>query len=186
MDYSSIYNCLMDRAKNREIGGYIEKHHITPRCLGGNDSKNNLVGLTAREHFISHLLLVKIYPDNHKLVYAANMMTVGNCRNNKEYEWLKKRRSSVVSNQMKNRIRRKKKWITDGKDNKLIDYYSPILNNWYEGRTLSESNKSALKNALSKPCNEETKIKISKSKTGYKHSEETKSKISQSMTRNHN
>lgn len=43
----------------RELDGYTEKHHIIPRSLGGNDSKDNIVVLTAREHFIAHLLLTK-------------------------------------------------------------------------------------------------------------------------------
>jgi len=46
MDYYKIYRCLIDRAQNRDIEGYYETHHIIPRCLGGDDSKNNLVKLT--------------------------------------------------------------------------------------------------------------------------------------------
>lgn len=41
-------------------GEYFETHHIVPKSLGGTDDKNNLVNLTAREHYIAHLLLVKI------------------------------------------------------------------------------------------------------------------------------
>ena len=48
-----------------------------PRCMGGDDSSVNLVKLTAREHFIAHLLLVKIYPTNLKLVKAVAMMCMG-------------------------------------------------------------------------------------------------------------
>ena len=40
---------------------YCEEHHIVPRSLGGYDTKENLVLLTAREHFVAHLLLAKIY-----------------------------------------------------------------------------------------------------------------------------
>ena len=32
--------------------GYYEKHHIQPKSLGGSNKKENLVRLTAREHFI--------------------------------------------------------------------------------------------------------------------------------------
>lgn len=39
---------------------YTEKHHIIPRSMGGKDTKENLVVLTAREHYIAHLLLTKI------------------------------------------------------------------------------------------------------------------------------
>ena len=54
--YYKIYCNLTERAKSRELPKetYIEKHHIIPRSLGGNNSKNNIVSLTAREHFICH------------------------------------------------------------------------------------------------------------------------------------
>lgn len=39
---------------------YGEYHHIIPRCLGGTDEKPNLVFLSAREHYIAHLLLPKM------------------------------------------------------------------------------------------------------------------------------
>ena len=42
--------------------------------MGGADGKNNLVELTAREHFIAHRLLTKIYPDVRGLHYAVNLM----------------------------------------------------------------------------------------------------------------
>jgi len=53
------YNIINNRTKNPPIG-YIEKHHILPKCLGGTNDASNIVRLTAREHFICHLLLVKI------------------------------------------------------------------------------------------------------------------------------
>ena len=70
MDYNRIYNTIIERAKNRELGGYVERHHIVPRCMGGEDTTNNIVELTAREHYIVHKLLVEIYPKHRKLVYA--------------------------------------------------------------------------------------------------------------------
>lgn len=41
---------------------YYEKHHIIPKSLGGTDDLNNLVLLTAREHYLAHYMLTKIYP----------------------------------------------------------------------------------------------------------------------------
>jgi len=78
MNYQKIYNQIVDRAKQqfvtgdrkRKNGHYYESHHIIPRCLGGTDDKENLVLLTAREHFICHWLLIRIYPTNKKLVSA--------------------------------------------------------------------------------------------------------------------
>jgi hypothetical protein len=38
--------------------------------MNGTDDKLNIVKMTAREHFICHMLLCKIYPKNTKLLYA--------------------------------------------------------------------------------------------------------------------
>ena len=59
--YSRWYYQIIDRAKSREkIEGYFEKHHIIPKSLGGSNSTENLVRLTAREHFICHWLLTRM------------------------------------------------------------------------------------------------------------------------------
>lgn len=42
------------------IRGYIEDHHIIPKCLGGSDTVDNKVWLTAEEHFICHKLLTEM------------------------------------------------------------------------------------------------------------------------------
>ena len=74
MDYKKIYESLIDkRRKSPIIEGYFEKHHIVPRCLGGSNAKDNIVRLTAREHFFAHLLLVHIYP-GPKMLFAIRMM----------------------------------------------------------------------------------------------------------------
>lgn len=76
MDYNRIYRELIDNAITREpLIGYVETHHIIPKCVGGTDDKCNLVDLTAREHFIAHLLLTKLY-DDANIVYAYNMMYI--------------------------------------------------------------------------------------------------------------
>jgi hypothetical protein len=74
--YNKWYQAITDRAKNRNLGSYTEKHHIQPRSLGGTDESSNLVALTAREHFICHWLLVKITTgkDRHKMLNALRMM----------------------------------------------------------------------------------------------------------------
>lgn len=43
--------------------------------MGGEDSVLNLTIITAREHFIVHHLLTKMYPNNRKLHYALSMMS---------------------------------------------------------------------------------------------------------------
>lgn len=46
--------------KNNLNYKYYEKHHIIPKSLGGNNLQSNLVLLTGREHYICHLLLIKM------------------------------------------------------------------------------------------------------------------------------
>jgi len=71
--YHNWYYNIIERAKSRTIFGYTERHHIIPKSLGGSNNADNIVSLTAREHFICHLLLIKIVDDavKHKMVYAA-------------------------------------------------------------------------------------------------------------------
>lgn len=70
MNYEKIYNQIIERAKNRVLEGYSEKHHIIPKCMGGKNNSDNLVNLTAREHFLSHWLLHEMYPQSADLRYA--------------------------------------------------------------------------------------------------------------------
>lgn len=104
MNYINIYNDLIDRGRIERNLIFKELHHVVPRCLGGNNSKENLVALTPEEHFVAHQLLVKIYPQNIKLILAARMMTIGQNgkRRNKLYGWLKKQfKLSSVNNKSK-------------------------------------------------------------------------------------
>jgi hypothetical protein len=78
--YSRWYEALVTKAQNRTIDGYVEAHHIIPRSFGGNDSKSNLVKLTAREHYIAHALLWKMrFPSLYhiKMSYAFRLMIIG-------------------------------------------------------------------------------------------------------------
>lgn len=80
MNYQKIHDDLISRAKseNRKKvkgGVYYENHHIIPVCLGGDNSKQNMVLLTGREHFIVHKLLHSIHPQNKSIWFAMAMMT---------------------------------------------------------------------------------------------------------------
>ena len=78
MNYSKIYNQIITRANSenriKTLESYYELHHITPKSVGGNNEKANLVLLTAREHFLCHWLLTRIYPESKKLAYAFYAM----------------------------------------------------------------------------------------------------------------
>jgi hypothetical protein len=120
MNYQKIYDSLIERAISETRKRYkifhekyifFERHHIIPECFfknrkrkglvgwldGDPDAKENLVLLKPEEHYVAHQLLVKIYPDNHRMIKAANRMTTGKYRNNKLYGWLRKRFSESMS-----------------------------------------------------------------------------------------
>ena len=152
MNYKKQYANLIKKAKRREnLQGYFEKHHIKPRALGGSDSIKNIVKLTAREHFIAHLLLVKMYPNNFSLIKAVNMMCViGNKQlrcGNRMYSWLRTKFSKEMSRSQKgagnsqyNTI-----WVTNGKINKKIHSSSAIPTDFYIGRVIPEKKDKILK-----------------------------------------
>ena len=74
MNYRQIHDTIIERAKIRKIEGYKERHHVIPRCLGGTNDLDNIVELTAKEHFLVHKLLCEIYPNDTKLFFAYRMM----------------------------------------------------------------------------------------------------------------
>jgi hypothetical protein len=111
MDYKKHYEKLIERGINRATSkkdanillGYSEGHHITPKCMGGTNNKSNIVYLTAREHYVAHQLLVKIYPDEIGLVYACMIMSRNNNGlriNSRTFEWVRKRFSEAQSQLM--------------------------------------------------------------------------------------
>jgi hypothetical protein len=68
--------------------------------VGGTDDKNNLAALTVEEHYLAHQLLIKIYPGNHKIVKACQMMTNNGkivARNNKMHGWIRKKYYEAIS-----------------------------------------------------------------------------------------
>jgi hypothetical protein len=76
MNYKRIYEELIikygSKIKPEDI--YTEQHHIIPKCLGGEDTPENLVYLSARCHLLAHWLLVRIMPDNYNITHAFAMM----------------------------------------------------------------------------------------------------------------
>ena len=105
--YSKWYFSIVHRAMSRDSNGlgYIEKHHIIPKSLGGNNDAANLVCLTAKEHFICHMLLPKMTSggQKQKMVYAAWRMAVQKRPDqaryrvsSKVYEMIKTQRSAYL------------------------------------------------------------------------------------------
>ena len=74
----------LNRIKSKST--YYEQHHIIPKSANGTNSKDNLVLLTPREHFICHWLLIKFTSGNVKIkmMYALSFFTTRNI-NSRQY-----------------------------------------------------------------------------------------------------
>ena len=84
--YTRCYYSLIAKRKETPFNGYVENHHIIPRSMGGSNDVDNLVGLSAREHYIAHLLLARMTtgPIQHKMLKAAWLMA---CPTRKERDY---------------------------------------------------------------------------------------------------
>lgn len=112
--YEKWYASITSRGQIRQIDSYTEKHHILPESLGGLNTPENLTVLTAREHFICHWLLIKMYSGESKakMVYALNGMKRNGQHTqryetkitSRVYEHLKKEFSLIHSTTMKGKI----------------------------------------------------------------------------------
>ena len=97
--------CQSRQPLSRVKGGdtYYERHHVIPKCMGGDNSKNNLVLLTGREHFLAHWLLSKmcISTEHHIKMNDALLRLAGNTRGHYkyskwEYEKAKQKKSKAM------------------------------------------------------------------------------------------
>ena len=53
------YTKFINALSGQLVSGYAEVHHIVPRSLGGSNNINNLIRLTARQHFVAHWILAR-------------------------------------------------------------------------------------------------------------------------------
>lgn len=125
MNYKKIYDDIINKAKtlNRKKSKeqYFELHHIIPRCMGGNNSKTNLVLLTAREHFLCHKLLHKSYPTNRLLFFAYDCMSIPIGQRNiklssREFQYIKEMKSKLNDkNSISDKCRQKQREAVRGR-----------------------------------------------------------------------
>lgn len=149
--YYLYYQNIISFRKQNTPTGYTETHYILPRSLGGNDDKENLVCLTAREHYVCHLLLTKIYEDDvrayFKMVKACVMMMFMKAPNQQRvynsrmYEWVRTQFSKVqsISQTGKNNSQFGKVWVFNLQlqKTKKVDKNEPLEPGWCHGRVIN-------------------------------------------------
>lgn len=193
--YTRWYNQIVERARFRITEDYTETHHIQPRSLGGTDDINNLVELTAREHFICHWLLVKMTKgeDHYKMLNALRMMRAEK-HGQQRYET---KITARVYESIKKEYAELQSILRSGEGN---GFYGKTHTEEAR-RRISEANKgrvqpleekarqiAAITGRKRKPFSEEWRAKMSESKRGEKNnrygvelSEETRRKIGEKI-----
>lgn len=133
MNYNRIYYNIIERAKvdaRSKKNSYFEKHHIIPNCIGGSDSDDNLVLLTAKEHFICHKLLCLIYPNSNELKFAI---------------W-------AMSNQLKGDVKRYYR-VSSSEYERHKLYFSKANSNLHRGKKLTSSHIDIIRNRMNSDLN---------------------------------
>ena len=190
--YKVWHDKIIVRAKNRTLEGYKEVHHIIPKSCGGSNDKDNIVNLTAREHYIIHLLLPYCTLGNakHKMLNAFIFMTSKSRFCKRDYKIhsrvYQKLRSEFAASLKGRRLTPewKAKISKTLTGTKLPESTRRKISLANMGRKVSEKSKLALsirnkgnKYNLGKKTSLETKRKQSIAHTGKKHTEESKAKI---------
>ena len=188
MNYLKVYCNLIRKAQQRQVvEGYTEKHHIFPISIFGKNDK--IVVLTAKEHYVAHALLEKIYlkrcginnSKTQKMIFAyCNMNAIneyhsGRYINSRLYEYTKKRRSIIMTGSgnpfygktHSEEVIAKIKKANTGRTVVITKEHAKKISEKKKGKPLS-------KNCLDK-CKEANKGNTYR--LGKKHTEETKNKM---------
>ena len=80
--YMKVYQAICLKAilnkRSKTDTVYYEKHHYQPKSLGGTEISQNLVLLTAKEHFICHFLLYKHFKSVKNIISRDKMLAAWN------------------------------------------------------------------------------------------------------------
>ena len=166
MNYKKVYDQLIEKRRQQPLSKddcYCETHHIVPRGMNGTNDKSNLVNLTAREHYVAHLLLAKIY-DTFGLYAAVTYMQTGN-NSNRVFKF-----NSRLYQKVREELGKKMSVRTKGKfvGKPLSEEHRKKISESNKGKVISKENRLKLSNAM----------KGNKIWLGRHHSDKTKQQIS--------
>lgn len=179
--YSKYYFDIINVAKtqNRQKGfTYFEEHHIIPKSLGGGNTIDNLVLLTAKEHFVAHHLLTKMCIDcihRKKMIFAFRMLHL----KQNENKYFTSRTYQIIKLQIDmkkdNNPFYGKNHTEEAKSKMSLERKKRVISDETR-RKMSESRKGKIQS-------DETKRKKAERMKGFKHSNESKEKMSKSYNR---
>ena len=172
------YMQFINSLRGQFVNGYAELHHIVPKSLGGSDDVNNLIRLTARQHYIAHWMLARAIKGSAARAFfmMSNFGKYGKV-NSATYQIARKEYAQLVGEQMRGRI------------------MPPITEETREkqrqaklGKRLSlEHIEKVRQSRIGKPLTDQWKANLSASKrgkttrgTGWNHSEETIKRVAES------
>jgi hypothetical protein len=177
--YTRWYYKIIEHRRCNPFDGYKECHHIIPKCMNGSNSKDNLVDLSAREHFICHLLLTKMISknsqDRFKMIKALSMMMCESETRNKRYvpssriyQYIREQ----VSEAWKGRV-----FSSEHRQKLSISGMGRVP--WNKGKTPSDEYRQRMSDShKGKKAAPETRKKMSDIHKGRKHTPEAKMKMS--------
>ena len=130
------YLKFINYCKNIKFDCYTETHHIIPRSFNGTNDNSNLIKLSARHHYIAHLLLAratnspKMIKALHKMVYSTNGDVQRDYKiTSRVYAYVREEHAKIVSGYSKNTVVARQIYTEEIKriPKKLFDTYNGIL-----------------------------------------------------------
>lgn len=198
--YTKIYYNIINNTKSRTLSCdvYTEKHHIIPKSIGGNNDNENIVTLTAREHFICHWLLTKMIlgKSHRKMIYALYMMRANKPGQQRYFTKITARVYELLKGKYTHSAETKAKM--SGRFGELNSYYgkkhteetlqkmrgkrAPMSAEGKLIRSNSQKGKPKSAETRAKMCgriiSDETRAKLSAASSKHTHSDESRAKMS--------
>lgn len=190
-----FYKSILDKGV-RDLE-YSERHHMIPDCMNicNVSDEHNLIVMTAREHFIAHQILSRIFKDNTKEYHQMNLAIFRMCHSNDDmgrqnhliissrlYEKLKLKYSEAIS--YSNRTRKLPDDYMKGSRNTCYGkklYHKDNEQKYLLPEQIEEYESNGwIKGGLK--FTKEHRERISKSLTGHKASEQARENMSRAQS----
>ena len=192
--YTRWYYSIITSANSRIPTGYTEKHHIIPKSFyisksktgwltGNSEAVENKVMLTAKEHFICHMLLVRMITGVAKTKMAFALVRISRSKslqgkiNSRTYGYIKKLHSEAASITHKG-VKRTQPVSKETRDKISKSHLGKTLTDKTKFKMRKPKSEEHRKNMKGRNVKQETREKLSNSALGRKTSIETKIKQS--------